>query len=70
MSNIRKTKRIAKFGGLEPRRCEYVKGIVAPEIDPKSLRTFEKQGPVRNLPTSVFGLYCLGWVLGYWFLPL
>ena len=70
MINVRKTKRIAKFGVLEPRRCEDVKGTVAPEIDPKSLGTFEKQGPVCDLPSSVFGLYFLGWVLGYWFLPL
>ena len=41
--NVRKTKRIAKFGGLEPRRCEDIKGIVAPEIGPKSFGTFEKQ---------------------------
>ena len=40
--NIRKTKRIAKFDGLEPRRCEDIKGIVAPEIDPKSFGTFER----------------------------
>ena len=31
--NVRKTKRIAKFGGLEPRRCEDIKEIVAPESD-------------------------------------
>ena len=43
--NIRKTKRIAKFDGLEPRRCEDIKGIVAPEIDPKSFGTFEKRAP-------------------------
>ena len=41
--NERKTKRIAKFDGLEPRRCEDIKGIVPPEIGPKSLGTFEKQ---------------------------
>ena len=29
--NVRKTKRIAKFDGLEPRRCEHIKGIVAPK---------------------------------------
>ena len=34
--NIRKTKRIAKFEGLEARRCEDIKAIVAPEIGPKS----------------------------------
>ena len=43
--NIRKTKRIAKSDGLEPRRCEDIKGIVAPEIDPKSFGTFEKRAP-------------------------
>ena len=34
---------IAKFDGLEPRRCKDTKGIMAPEIDPKSFATFEKQ---------------------------
>ena len=43
--NIRKIKRIAKFESLEPRRCEDIKGIVAPERDPKSFETFEKQAP-------------------------
>ena len=43
--NVRKTKRIVKFGGLEPRCYEDVKEIVAPEIDPKSFGTFEKQAP-------------------------
>ena len=43
--NIRKTKRIAKFEGLEARRCEDIKAIVAPEIGPKSFGTFEKQAP-------------------------
>ena len=43
--NIRQIKRIAKFEGLEPRRCEDIKGIVAPERDPKSFGTFEKQAP-------------------------
>ena len=28
---------------LEPCRCEDIKGIVAPEIGPKSFGTFEKQ---------------------------
>ena len=45
---IRKTKTIAKFEGLEPRRCEDIKGIVAPEIGPKSFGAFEKQAPERN----------------------
>ena len=43
--NVRKTKRIGKFDGLEPRRCEDIKGIVASEIAPKSFGTFEKQAP-------------------------
>ena len=43
--NIRDIKRIAKFEGLEPRRCEDIKGIVVPERDPKTFGTFEKQAP-------------------------
>ena len=31
------------FDGLEPRRCEDIKKIVASEIGPKSFETFEKQ---------------------------
>ena len=31
--------------GLEPRRCEDIKGIVAPEIGPKSFGTFKIQAP-------------------------
>ena len=42
---FKKTKRIAKFDGFEPRRCEDVKGIVAPEIGPKSFGTFGKRAP-------------------------
>ena len=41
--DIRKAKRIAKFDGLEPRHCEDIKAVVAPEIGPKSFGTFEKQ---------------------------
>ena len=44
--NVRKTKGIAKFDGLEPRRCEDIKGIVAPSMSPKRFGTFEKQAPV------------------------
>ena len=47
--NVRKTKRVAKFDGLEPRCCEDIKGIVAPQIDPKSFGTFEKQPPGLTL---------------------
>ena len=36
-----------KFGGLEPRRYEDIKEIVAPEIDPKSFGSFEKQAQGR-----------------------
>ena len=42
---MKKVKRIAKFEGLEPRRCEDIKGIVVPDIGPKSFETFEKQAP-------------------------
>ena len=42
---MRKIKRIAKFEGLEPRRCEDIKGIVVPDIGPKSFGTFEKHAP-------------------------
>ena len=30
--NVRKTKKTAKFDGLEPRRCGNMKGIVAREV--------------------------------------
>ena len=43
--DVRRTKRITKFDGLEPRHCEDMNGIVAPEIGPKSFGTFEKQAP-------------------------
>ena len=33
--NVRKSKRIAKFDGLEPRCCEDIAGIVAQEIGSK-----------------------------------
>ena len=45
---MREIKRIAKFEGLEPRRCEDIKGIVVPDIGPKSFGTFEKQAPGRQ----------------------
>ena len=43
--NTRKTKKTAKFEGLEPRRCEDKKAIVAPEISPKTFGTLEKHAP-------------------------
>ena len=39
---------IAKFEGLEARRYEDIKAIVAPEIGPKSFGTFEKLAPGLN----------------------
>ena len=51
--NIRKTKRIAQFEGLEPRHCEDIKAVVAPGISPKSVGTFEKQAPGRKLAWSL-----------------
>ena len=35
-------KMAAKFDGFEPRRCEDITGIVAPEIGPRNFWTFEK----------------------------
>ena len=43
MFNVRKTKRIVKIEDLEPQRCEDMKGIVAPEIGPKSFVTSVNQ---------------------------
>ena len=43
---MRKAKRIAKFDGLEPQRCEDIKEIVAPEIGPESFGTFETRAPL------------------------
>ena len=40
---MKKPRKISKFDGLEHRRCEDIKGIVAPEIGPKSFGTSEKQ---------------------------
>jgi len=51
--NIRKIKRIAKFEGLEPWRCEDIKGIVAPERDLKSFGAFEKQAPVSEWKSRI-----------------
>ena len=36
---MQEKKKIEKFDGLGPRRCEDTKEIVAPEIDPKSFGT-------------------------------
>ena len=46
--NARKTKRIAKFDGFEPRRYEDIKAIKAPEIGAKSFGTFGTQAPGRS----------------------
>ena len=49
--NVRKTKRIGKFDGLEPWRCEDIKAVVAPKIGAESFGTFDRLlGPVvQNL---------------------
>mgnify|MGYP000040706023 CR=1 FL=1 len=39
---------IAKFNGLEPRRLEDIKGIVAPEMGPKIFGTFENHFTLLN----------------------
>ena len=44
----KKAKKIAKFDGFQPRRCEDTKAIVAAEISPKGFATFEKQAPGQN----------------------
>ena len=54
--NAWKTKRIAKFDGLESRRYEDTKGIVAPEIDPKSFGTSEKQPTGQEESTDNGGI--------------
>ena len=46
--NVRKSKRIAKFHGLEAGHCKDIKEIVASEINPKGFRTFEKQAPEQD----------------------
>ena len=55
----RKTKRIAKFDGLEPRSCEDINGnIVAPEIRPKYAR--KVSGLLRNKPQVIFFFFLTG----------
>ena len=50
MFNVRKTKRTGRIEDLEPQHCEDIKGIVAPEIGPKSFVTSENQdtGPTSS----------------------
>ena len=54
---MRKIKRIAKFEGLEPRRCEGIEGIVVPDIGPKSFGTFEKQAPEKPIVKLQFACF-------------
>ena len=56
---------IAKFDGLEPWRCEDMKGIVAPEIGPKSFGTFEKQAPGLLLITKISQVKILQFIFVY-----
>ena len=49
------TKRIAKFDGLEPRRWEAIKEIVAAEIGPKTFGTFEKQAADVDFTRTLTG---------------
>ena len=51
---MRKIKRISKFEGLEPRRCEDIKGIVVLDIGPKSFGTFEKQASGKRLWPQIY----------------
>ena len=56
---VRKTKRIAKFDGLEPRHCEYIKGIVEPEkaIKVSGLAKNRPQAPVQSLQKITCSFY-------------
>ena len=54
--NIRNTKRIAQFEGLEPRRCEDIKAVVAPGIGPKSFGTFDKQATGLSVITNKYAV--------------
>ena len=60
---VKKAKTIVMFDGFEPRRCEDIKGIVAPEIGPKSFpvgrfskvpKTFRARKGVPKTPTRSF----------------
>ena len=57
VSNVGKIKRIAWFDGLESRRCEDVKGILALEIGPRSFETFGKQTPGPTLFVFIANLF-------------
>ena len=54
VGNARKTKRIAKFDGLEPRCCEDIKGIGAPRNRPEKFRDFWETGPRWRHKTGVW----------------
>jgi len=62
---------MVNFGGLELRRYEDIKEIVAPKIDPKSHGTFEKQASglhltLNHLEKPTFtngGVLCYSFVL-------
>ena len=53
--NVRKTKRTAKFDGLEPQHCGDIKAIVPHEIGPKSFGTFEEQVTFPRKTRQLFG---------------
>lgn len=56
--NVRKTKRITKFDGLEARRCEDVTRIVAPEIGLESFGTYKLADVLQYDVTSVSDTSC------------
>ena len=66
--NIRKTKKIAKFEGLEPRHCEDIKAIVAPEIGRKVWGLLRNGPGVSWCCVTVVGDACAG--PGAWSLTL
>ena len=49
----KKNQEDCKFDALELLRCEDIEGMVAPEKDLKSFRTFEKQVPRLCLDTDL-----------------
>ena len=54
--NVRKTKRIAKFDGLESVLCGDIRAIVAPETEPKRFGTFAKRAS-GGLPADLAGYF-------------
>ena len=61
--NVRKKQEDCEVEGLEPWRYEDIKYIVAPEIDPKSFGTFEKQAPGAGVFFAFSSTYLCSFVV-------